>query len=121
MASHSHDPASSIRLPVAPVHRITEPFARFLHVQSASGAVLLAATIAALVLVALHAGWSDRLLAERYAKRIPGTGVPLDPYLRKSEMARAAASCAFSRPLSFSRNKIERLKLAASTLSKSTM
>lgn len=64
-----------------------------------------APAVAALVLVALHAGWSDRLLAERYAMRIPGTGVPLDPYLAKSEIARAAAG-AVARRLAGRRERV---------------
>lgn len=52
-----------LQLPKEPVHRITAPIARFIHVQSASGVVLLLATIAALVLAngaaaeAVHHFW----------------------------------------------------------------
>ncbi|MBI3540332.1 MAG: hypothetical protein HY076_08685, partial [Candidatus Eisenbacteria bacterium] len=45
-----------------------------------------------LTLVATHALMSDRLLAERLALHMPGTGIPLDPDLRKSEMARHTAA-----------------------------
>src|SRR5688500_8976317 len=38
------------RLPPAPVDRLADPIARFLHIESASGAVLLVATAAALLL-----------------------------------------------------------------------
>lgn len=54
----SKDPASTSdsrlhranRLPREPIDRLTKPFVRFLHVQSASGIILLACTFAALVL-----------------------------------------------------------------------
>jgi NhaA family Na+:H+ antiporter len=39
-----------VRLPSEPIHRITAPLERFMHVEAASGIVLLAATIAALAL-----------------------------------------------------------------------
>ena len=41
--------SDSLPLPKEPVHRIMAPILRFIHVQSASGVVLLLATIAALV------------------------------------------------------------------------
>jgi hypothetical protein len=51
------------------------------------------AAVAALAsaLVLGHAVQADRLLDRRFAARIPGTGVPLDPDLRKSETARHAS------------------------------
>jgi hypothetical protein len=42
------------------------------------------------VIVVAHAARSERLLAARYQLRLPGSGILLDPYLRKSETARAA-------------------------------
>jgi NhaA family Na+:H+ antiporter len=39
-----------LRLPEEPIHRVTAPLERFMHVEAASGIVLLAATIAALIL-----------------------------------------------------------------------
>lgn len=45
----------------------------------------------AVALVLAHALHADRLLAERHAARIAGTGIPLDPDLRKSEVARQAS------------------------------
>ena len=59
MADLSHDPG--LRLPHRPVQRITEPIARFLHVQSASGVVLLAFTAAALLLA--NSPFAERFLA----------------------------------------------------------
>jgi hypothetical protein len=44
----------------------------------------------ALALIAMLAWRSDALLAEREREVMPGTGIPLDPELRKSENARAA-------------------------------
>lgn len=38
------------RLPRESVHRLTEPFVRFLHIEAAAGALLLVCTVAALVL-----------------------------------------------------------------------
>ncbi|RIK76048.1 MAG: Na+/H+ antiporter NhaA [Planctomycetota bacterium] len=55
---------NSLPLPKEPVHRITAPILRFIHVQSASGVVLLLATIAALVVAngaaaeAVHHLWT---------------------------------------------------------------
>ncbi len=51
--------------------------------------VAIAAGLAALLVIG-HAWWSDRLLAQRVALRMEGTGIPLDPDLRKSELARHA-------------------------------
>ncbi|UCC83502.1 MAG: Na+/H+ antiporter NhaA [Gemmatimonadota bacterium] len=39
-----------VRLPEEPIHRVTAPLERFMHVEAASGIVLLAATIVALIL-----------------------------------------------------------------------
>jgi NhaA family Na+:H+ antiporter len=39
-----------LELPKEPIHRVTAPLERFMHVEAASGIVLLAATIAALIL-----------------------------------------------------------------------
>ena len=39
-----------VRLPAEPIDRVVDPIARFLHVESASGVVLLLATVAALAL-----------------------------------------------------------------------
>ena len=47
------------------------------------------ATVVLAILVA-HAAFADRLLAARLRTFMPGTGIPLDPDLRKSEMARQA-------------------------------
>ena len=51
---------------------------------------LVVATIAA-VLLAAHAANSNRLLADRLARRYQGLDLPLDPQLMKSEMVRRAA------------------------------
>jgi NhaA family Na+:H+ antiporter len=56
------DPASegpAARLPVEPIHALTTPLARFLHIETASGIVLLIATAAAL-------GLANSPLADRY-------------------------------------------------------
>ena len=45
--SHQGRPADFV--PRQPIHKITEPLARFLHVQTASGVVLLGASVAALI------------------------------------------------------------------------
>lgn len=47
--ARSKDLHDSLPLPKEPVHRVTAPIARFIHIQSASGVVLLLATVAALV------------------------------------------------------------------------
>jgi hypothetical protein len=39
------------------------------------------------VVVMAHAAWSDRLVAVRHAGRLPGLGLPFDPFLRKTEFA----------------------------------
>ncbi len=48
-------------LPRAPIARLTEPLERFMHVESASGIVLLAATVVALLLA--NSGFADGFLA----------------------------------------------------------
>lgn len=48
-------------LPLEPIHRLTRPLQRFLHVEAASGVVLLAATALALGLA--NSPWSDAFLA----------------------------------------------------------
>jgi NhaA family Na+:H+ antiporter len=53
-------PEQPVNLPQEPIHRITAPLRRFLHVQAASGAVLLAATVVALVLA--NSPWSEGFL-----------------------------------------------------------
>lgn len=49
------------RLPRESIHRLTEPFARFLRIESAGGAILLACTVAALVLS--NSPWAHDFLA----------------------------------------------------------
>jgi hypothetical protein len=44
--------------------------------------------VAAILMVFAHGVNADRLLAQRFAARMRGTGIPLDPDLRKSEIAR---------------------------------
>jgi hypothetical protein len=51
----------------------------------------------ALAAVLFHAVASDLLLERRATLRMQGAGVPLDPYLRKSEMARHASEAVASR------------------------
>ncbi|UCC73703.1 MAG: Na+/H+ antiporter NhaA [Gemmatimonadota bacterium] len=53
-------PEGRVRLPDEPIHRITAPLERFMHVEAASGIVLLAATVAALVLA--NSPLSERFL-----------------------------------------------------------
>ena len=50
MTQRSHDSSQAPTLPRAHIDRIVEPLARFLHVEAASGVVLLLCTIVALVL-----------------------------------------------------------------------
>ncbi|MEK7823450.1 MAG: tetratricopeptide repeat protein [Candidatus Eisenbacteria bacterium] len=57
----------------------------------AAPGLAVAAAVVSLLAVG-HAWWSDRLIAERVALRMQGTGVPLDPDLRKSEIARHASA-----------------------------
>lgn len=47
----------STQLPHEPIHRLTEPFVRFLHIETAGGTVLLLVTIAALALS--NSPWSS--------------------------------------------------------------
>jgi len=54
-------PPSEPGLPREPIDRVLDPFQRFLHVEAASGVVLLAATIAALVLA--NSGAAEGFLA----------------------------------------------------------
>ena len=49
------------RLPRESVHRLTEPFVRFLHIEAAAGAFLLACTVVALVLS--NSPWAHAFLA----------------------------------------------------------
>jgi hypothetical protein len=58
----------------------------------APSSVATALTIVVLVLLVVHASNADRLLARRLAIDMPGTGIPLDPDLRKSQMAREASA-----------------------------
>jgi NhaA family Na+:H+ antiporter len=52
-----HMPAAPTHLPEAPVQRWVRPFVRFLHVESASGIVLLLCTVVALALA--NSPWAD--------------------------------------------------------------
>jgi len=54
------DRKNNLDLPREPIHRLTAPLERFMHVEAASGIVLLAATIAALVLA--NSPWSQGFL-----------------------------------------------------------
>ncbi len=52
------DPPPAPHLPAAPIHRLTRPLTRFLHIESASGVVLLVCTAVALALAnSPAAGW----------------------------------------------------------------
>lgn len=53
--------APGVCLPARPVERLVQPIARFLHVESTSGIVLLAVTAAALVLA--NSPWADQFLS----------------------------------------------------------
>ncbi len=55
------DPRKDLDLPLEPIHRLTAPLERFVHVEAASGIVLLAATVAALILA--NSPWSASFLA----------------------------------------------------------
>ncbi len=55
-----HDDRLHLGLPREPIDRITGPIGRFLHVEAASGGVLLLCTIAALLLA--NSGWADGFL-----------------------------------------------------------
>ncbi|HXG28713.1 MAG TPA: Na+/H+ antiporter NhaA [Nevskiales bacterium] len=58
----SHTPsAAEARLPTEPIDRLVDPIARFLHIQAASGVVLLLFTLAPLVLA--NSSWSGQFLA----------------------------------------------------------
>src|SRR5436190_18138332 len=46
----AHTPATEPRLPVEPIDRLIKPIVRFLHIEAASGVVLLLFTVAALIL-----------------------------------------------------------------------
>jgi NhaA family Na+:H+ antiporter len=65
--AHSHHAEDSLSMPKEPVHRLTGPIMRFIHIQSASGVVLLLATVAALVLAnstaaeAVHHFWMTKI------------------------------------------------------------
>ena len=61
--------------------------------------------VAAALAVLAHGLQADRLLAERYAARMGGTGIPLDPDLRKSEIARHASD-AVGRRLAGARGRV---------------
>jgi NhaA family Na+:H+ antiporter len=50
MALERHETASGGPVPVTPIHGLTRPFVRFLHVESASGVVLVACTALAILL-----------------------------------------------------------------------
>lgn len=50
-----------VTLPREPIHRVTVPVAHFLHIEAASGAVLLLFTALALILA--NSAWSDAFLA----------------------------------------------------------
>jgi NhaA family Na+:H+ antiporter len=74
----SHVAPASRHLPVPPVHRWTRPLAHFLHVESASGIVLLVCTVAALVLAnspaadAFHKFWHTKVGIEIGGFRVGG-------------------------------------------------
>ena len=71
-------PPASRHLPVPPVRRWTQPLAHFLHIESASGVVLLACTVAALVLAnssaadAFHKFWHTKVGIEIGGLRLGG-------------------------------------------------
>jgi NhaA family Na+:H+ antiporter len=50
MADSTHSEAGALGVPVEPIQRLVSPLVRFLHVETASGIVLLVATAAALVI-----------------------------------------------------------------------
>ena len=54
------DRLDELDLPLEPIHRFTAPLERFMHVEAASGIVLLGATIAALILA--NSPWSGVFL-----------------------------------------------------------
>jgi NhaA family Na+:H+ antiporter len=61
MGNETEGGAGRPALPREPIHRIVEPLARFMHVEAASGVVLLVCTIAALILA--NSPLSDRFLS----------------------------------------------------------
>src|SRR5688572_28862171 len=71
-------PRENVHLPVAPVRRLTRPLAQFLRIESASGVVLLACAVIALVLAnspaadAFHRFWHTPVRLEIGAFRIGG-------------------------------------------------
>ncbi len=69
MASHE---SGEIGLPEERIHRITQPLARFLHVEAAGGVVLLLSTIVALVLA--NSPWSDAYLDLWQTQLVVGIG-----------------------------------------------
>jgi Na+:H+ antiporter, NhaA family len=60
MTPSEHSPPEA-RLPREPIDQILDPVSRFLHIQAASGVVLLLFTLAALVLA--NSPWSEQFLA----------------------------------------------------------
>jgi hypothetical protein len=64
---------------------------------SRTRAAARAISLTTLALLAVYVFAADRLLAERLARTLPGTGIPLDPDLRKSEMARQAVGAVGAR------------------------
>ncbi len=69
MSEHA-DP--KMEIPKQPIDRITGPLQKFLHVEAASGVVLLMCAIVALVLA--NSQWSDRFLALWKTKLTFGIG-----------------------------------------------
>ena len=45
-----HDQTSDIKLPLEPIQKLSKPFQRFVHIEAASGVILLLSTVVALVL-----------------------------------------------------------------------
>lgn len=50
-------PSANIDLPKEPIDKVVAPIERFMHIEAASGIVLLAATAVALILA--NSRWSD--------------------------------------------------------------
>ena len=68
---------TGFELPSEPIHRVTQPVGRFLHVEAASGVVLLVAAVVAFA--AANSGLSDAFLGffeggEDYCKVQPALG-----------------------------------------------
>jgi len=61
MAKHKRKPDHLPELPKGPVHRLLSPVTLFLRIEAASGVLLLAAAVAALILV--NSPWSEAFLA----------------------------------------------------------